>query len=174
YKPYTETDPILPVSVYGKTKAEGEAIALGLCEQTLVIRTSWLYSGFGNNFVKTMLRLGQERERLNVVADQIGTPTYAADLAQAILQIVHGNLFVTGIFHFSNEGVCSWYDFTKAIHRMAGITTCEVMPIRSEQYPTRAERPFYSVLDKTKIKTTYGLMIPHWEESLERCIECLK
>lgn len=174
YKPYTETDPILPVSVYGKTKAEGEAIALGLCEQTLVIRTSWLYSGFGNNFVKTMLRLGQERNRLNVVADQIGTPTYAADLAQAILQIVHGNLFVAGIFHYSNEGVCSWYDFTKAIHRMAGITTCEVMPIRSEQYPTRAERPFYSVLDKTKIKTTYGLMIPHWEESLERCIECLK
>lgn len=174
YKPYTETDPILPVSVYGKTKAEGEAIALGLCEQTLVIRTSWLYSGFGNNFVKTMLRLGQERNRLNVVADQIGTPTYAADLAQAILQIVHGNLFVAGIFHYSNEGVCSWYDFTKAIHRMAGITTCEVMPIRSEQYPTRAERPFYSVLDKTKIKTTYGLMIPHWEESLERGIECLK
>lgn len=174
YRPYTESDPVSPVSVYGKTKADGESNALKFCDHTLVIRTSWLYSEFGNNFVKTMLRLGNERAQLGVVADQIGTPTYAADLAQTILCIVHHDLFVSGIFHYSNEGVCSWYDFTKAIHRLGGITTCQVLPIHTDEYPTKAIRPYYSVLDKKKIKATYGVDIPHWEESLARCIERLK
>lgn len=168
--PYKETDPTCPNSVYGVTKLNGEAKAMGYCEKTMIIRTAWLYSTFGNNFVKTMIRLGKEREALGVVFDQIGTPTYARDLARAIFVAIDKGV-VPGIYHFSNEGVCSWYDFTKSVHRIAGITTCKVNPLHTDEYPAKAARPNYSVLDKTKIKTTYGIEIPHWEESLEKCIE---
>ncbi|EJX09801.1 dTDP-4-dehydrorhamnose reductase [gut metagenome] len=170
--PYTETCVPSPVSVYGTTKLEGEQAVLNACEKAMVIRTAWLYSTFGNNFVKTMIRLGKEREHLGVVFDQIGTPTYARDLAKAIYTIIDKGI-VRGIFHFSNEGVCSWYDFTKAIHRMAGITSCSVAPLHTDEYPAKASRPAYSVLDKTKIKRTFGLEIPHWEDSLKICIESL-
>lgn len=171
--PYTEDDKPCPNSVYGQTKEGGENLALNLCSHTMVIRTAWLYSTFGNNFVKTMIRLGRERETLGVIFDQIGTPTYARDLANAIFAAIrHG--IVPGIYHFSNEGVCSWYDFTKAIHRLAGIKSCRVTPLHTAEYPTLAARPPYSVLDKTKIKNTYGIEIPHWEESLERCINELE
>ncbi len=168
--PYKETDEPCPNSVYGTTKLAGERHALTDCSKAMVIRTAWLYSTFGNNFVKTMIRLGREREALGVVFDQIGTPTYARDLARAIFAAIrHG--VVPGVYHFSNEGVCSWYDFTKAIHRLAGITTCKVSPLHTDEYPAKAPRPNYSVLDKTKIKSVYGIEVPHWEESLIACIE---
>lgn len=170
--PYTEIDPICPDSVYGVTKLAGEDQAASYCSRTMIIRTAWLYSTFGNNFVKTMIRLGRERESLGVVFDQIGTPTYARDLAYAIFTAIRQGI-IPGIYHYSNEGVCSWYDFTKSIHRMAGITTCKVSPLHTDEYPAKAARPHYSVLDKTKIKTTYGIEIPHWEESLEKCISLL-
>lgn len=170
--PYTEDCTPCPNSVYGATKLEGEREVMKHCRKAVVIRTAWLYSAFGNNFVKTMLRLGKERESLGVVFDQVGTPTYANDLAQAIFVLINQGL-VPGIYHYSNEGVCSWYDFTLAIHRLAGITSCKVMPLHTAEYPARANRPFYSVLDKTKIKTTFGIEIPHWVESLKRCIEKL-
>ena len=168
--PYGEEDLPCPNSVYGRTKLAGETNALEHCKKTMIIRTAWLYSTFGNNFVKTMIRLGKERESLGVVFDQIGTPTYARDLARAIFAAIHKGV-VPGLYHFSDEGVCSWYDFTKAIHRIAGITTCKVSPLHTDEYPAKAPRPHYSVLDKTKIKTTYGIEIPHWEESLEACIK---
>jgi len=139
----------------------------------MIIRTAWLYSIFGNNFVKTMVKLGREREQLGVVFDQIGTPTFAADLAAAIYTAINKGI-VPGIYHFSNEGVCSWYDFTLAIHRLAGITTCDVRPLHTDEYPAKAPRPHYSVLDKSKIKQTYGIRIPHWEVSLEKCLEQLR
>ena len=170
--PYTEDCDPCPDSVYGTTKLEGEYDVMNYCEKAVVIRTSWLYSTFGNNFVKTMIRLGKERDSLGVVFDQIGTPTYANDLAQAIYTIINKGI-VRGIYHFSNEGVCSWYDFTVAIHRLAGITSCKVKPLHTAEYPAKANRPAYSVLDKTKIKTTFGIEIPHWEESLKRCIDTL-
>lgn len=170
--PYTERCEPSPLSVYGATKLEGEMAVLNACEKAMVVRTAWLYSTFGNNFVKTMIRLGKEREHLGVVFDQIGTPTYARDLAEAIYTIINKGI-VRGIFHFSNEGVCSWYDFTKAIHRMAGITSCSVDPLHTDEYPAKASRPAYSVLDKTKIKRTFGMEIPHWEDSLKKCIESL-
>ena len=170
--PYQETEPTCPNSVYGNTKLAGEQKALSLCSRSMVIRTAWLYSTFGNNFVKTMIRLGKERDSLGVIFDQIGTPTYARDLARAICAVIRQGV-VPGVYHFSNEGVCSWYDFTKAIHRMAGITTCHVRPLHTSEYPTKAKRPHYSVLDKTKIKDTYGVEVPYWEESLERCISQL-
>lgn len=173
YVPYTEEMPVCPASVYGKSKLEGENALLEVCEQAVIIRTSWLYSSFGGNFVKTMIKLGTERDTLNVIFDQVGTPTYAADLADAIFQVVSSEKFAPGIYHFSNEGVCSWYDFTKTIHRMAGIT-CDVRPIETKDYPTRTPRPHYSVLNKAKIKSTYGISIPYWEESLSKCIEILK
>lgn len=171
-KPYTEDEPTKPMSVYGKTKQEAEVAVMQLCRQTMVIRTAWLYSEYGNNFVKTMIRLGREREQLKVVYDQIGTPTYAGDLADAILTIVNKGIN-PGLYHFTNEGVISWYDFTKAIHELTGITTCEVLPIRSEEYPTKAHRPSFSVLDKQKIKATYGICIPYWRDSLQHCIHLL-
>ena len=174
YRPYTEDMVPDPQSVYGSTKLEGEKILTDICPESIIIRTAWLYSPYGNNFVKTMLHLGEEREELSVVADQIGTPTCAADLAQAILVILQADTFVPGTYHFSDEGVCSWYDFTVTIHRLAGITTCRVTPIRSDEYPSKAHRPFYSVLDKSKIKKTYGLTIPHWYESLSNCIKLLQ
>ncbi len=176
YIPYVETDPVCPASVYGKTKLEGEQALMAANPDSMVIRTAWLYSTFGNNFVKTMMRLGKERDVLNVVFDQIGTPTNAADLALAILQIVdfsENNSFVPGIYHYSNEGVCSWYDFTISIHKHAGITNCRVYPIEGKDYPAKAPRPHYSVLNKKKIKETFGISIPHWEESLEVAIEGL-
>ena len=150
--PYTEDCDPCPDSVYGTTKLEGEYDVMNYCEKAVVIRTAWLYSTFGNNFVKTMIRLGKERDSLGVVFDQIGTPTYANDLAQAIYTIINKGI-VRGIYHFSNEGVCSWYDFTVAIHRLAGITSCKVKPLHTAEYPAKANRPAYSVLDKTKIKT---------------------
>lgn len=168
--PYTEENPTCPNSVYGFTKLGGEEEVMTNCDKAVVIRTAWLYSTFGNNFVKTMIRLGKERETLGVVFDQIGTPTYARDLASAIYVILNQGV-VRGIYHFSNEGVCSWYDFTKSIHRTAGITTCKVSPLHSTDYPAKANRPNYSVLDKSKIKKTFGIEIPHWEESLIACIK---
>ena len=170
--PYQETDPTYPESVYGSTKLEGERNALAYCSRAMVIRTAWLYSTFGNNFVKTMIRLGKERDSLGVIFDQIGTPTYARDLARAIFEAIRQGV-VPGVYHFSNEGVCSWYDFTKAIHRLAGITTCQVKPLHTSEYPAKAKRPHYSVLDKSKIKATYGMEVPYWMESLEECIEAL-
>ena len=167
--PYQETEPTCPNSVYGHTKLAGEQNALTLCSRSMVIRTAWLYSTFGNNFVKTMIRLGKERENLGVIFDQVGTPTYARDLARAIFVAIRQGV-VPGVYHFSNEGVCSWYDFTKAIHRLAGITTCHVKPLHTEEYPTPAKRPHYSVLDKTKIKETYSIEIPYWMDSLRVCI----
>ena len=173
HTPYVETDTVCPVSVYGKSKLAGEELALKNCDQVAVIRTSWLYSAFGNNFVKTMMRIGQERESLNVIFDQVGTPTYAADLANAILQMLNAEVFVSGVYHFSNEGVCSWYDFAKKIHQLAGVT-CKVSPIETKDYPTAAVRPHYSVLNKSKIKSTYHIEIPHWEESLIKCVDILQ
>jgi dTDP-4-dehydrorhamnose reductase len=167
--PYQETEPTCPNSVYGKTKLAGEQNALSLCSRSMVIRTAWLYSTFGNNFVKTMIRLGKERDSLGVIFDQVGTPTYARDLARAIFAAIRQGV-VPGVYHFSNEGVCSWYDFTKAIHRLAGINTCSVKPLHTSEYPTKAKRPHYSVLDKTKIKETYHIEIPYWMDSLQSCI----
>jgi len=170
--PYTEEEPTCPASVYGNTKLEGEQNVMNNCSKTIVIRTAWLYSTFGNNFVKTMIRLGKERESLGVVFDQIGTPTYARDLAKAIYAAINKGI-VPGIYHFSDEGVCSWYDFTLAIHRLAGINTCKVSPLHTADYPAKAARPHYSVLDKTKIKKTFDIEIPHWEVSLQECINDL-
>lgn len=170
--PYQEDEDTCPNSVYGRTKLVGEFNVLKLCQQSMVIRTAWLYSTFGNNFVKTMIRLGNERSELGVIADQIGTPTYARDLARIIMTAISKGI-QPGIYHFTNEGVASWYDFTKAIHRLAGITTCHVRPLHTSEYPTAAQRPPYSVLDKTKIKQTYGIEIPYWEESLKECIDKL-
>ena len=168
--PYQEDEDTCPNSVYGRTKLVGEFNVLKLCQQSMVIRTAWLYSTFGNNFVKTMIRLGNERPELGVIADQIGTP--ARDLARIIMTAISKGIH-PGIYHFTNEGVASWYDFTKAIHRLAGITTCHVRPLHTSEYPTAAQRPPYSVLDKTKIKQTYGIEIPYWEESLKECIDKL-
>ena len=172
HTPYVETDPVCPNSVYGRTKLAGEQAARKACQRTMIIRTAWLYSTFGNNFVKTMIRLGKEKPELGVIFDQIGTPTYARDLAVAIMTAINQGV-KPGVYHFSDEGVISWYDFTKAIHRIAGITTCHVRPLHTSEYPTPAARPHYSVLDKTKIKQTYGIEIPYWEESLKECIERL-
>lgn len=171
--PYTEDDNVHPLSVYGKTKRDGDEQALAACQNSVIIRTSWVYSTTGNNFVKTMLRLGKERPEIGVVFDQIGTPTFARDLAGAIYGILeHG--IKPGIYLYSNEGAISWYDFAKAIHRIAGIKGCHIRPIRSLEYPTKAMRPSYSVLDKTKIKKTFSIDIPYWEDSLETCIKELE
>ena len=172
HTPYVETDTPSPDSVYGSTKLAGELGVSKFCKKHMIIRTAWLYSAFGNNFVKTMIRLGKEKTELGVIFDQIGTPTYARDLAVAIMTAVDKGID-TGVYHFSNEGVISWYDFTKAIHRIAGIKDCKVRPLHTSEYPTAANRPAYSVLDKTKIKQTYGIEIPYWEDSLKECIERL-
>lgn len=176
HTPYTELDQTCPNSVYGTTKLAGEHAAKDACSRTVIIRTAWLYSTFGNNFVKTMIRLGKEKPELGVIFDQIGTPTYAGDLAKAIMVIIASSM-VDGqssmgarLYHYTNEGVCSWYDFAKAIHRLAGIRDCKVKPLRTSEYPTPAKRPAYSVLDKSKIKKAFNLDIPHWEESLEHCL----
>lgn len=171
--PYTEEMSVCPATMYGKSKLAGEEALMASCQQAVIIRTAWLYSAFGNNFVKTMLKLGTERDSLNVIFDQIGSPTAAADLADAILTILSHEKFEPGIYHFSDEGVCSWYDFTKTIHRMAGIS-CDVRPIETKDYPAPTPRPHYSVLNKAKIKATYGIQIPHWEDSLQKCIAILQ
>ena len=170
HTPYVEDDDTCPNSVYGKTKLVGELNVQKLCQRSMIIRTAWLYSTFGNNFVKTMIRLGKEKPELGVIFDQIGTPTYARDLAKVIMTAVNKGI-KPGVYHFSNEGVISWYDFTKAIHRLAGITTCHVRPLHTAEYPTPAARPHFSVLDKTKIKAAYDIEVPYWEESLEACIK---
>ena len=172
YMPYTEDENTCPNSVYGKTKLVGELNVQAHCERSMIIRTAWLYSSFGNNFVKTMIRLGKEKPELGVIFDQIGTPTYARDLAAAIMTAINKGI-VPGIYHYSNEGVISWYDFTKAIHRLAGINNCNVRPLHTSEYPTPATRPHYSVLDKTKIKRVYGIEIPYWEDSLAECVSLL-
>lgn len=174
--PYNEDSITNPLSAYGRSKLEGEKYALHH-SGTMVIRTSWLYSSSGNNFVKTILKHGAEKESLNVVFDQTGSPTYAADLADAILSIISGVIrnqvaFNAGIYHYSNEGVCSWYDFAKEIINESGLK-CRINPILSKEYPTAAKRPFYSVLDKSKIRENYGIEIPHWRQSLNRCMRIL-
>jgi dTDP-4-dehydrorhamnose reductase len=171
--PCRETDPVAPRTAYGRTKFEGEKNLLAVCPEAVILRTAWLYSSFGNNFVKTMIRLGQEKEKLGVVFDQIGTPTYAADLAAAIFTVIESPAWQPGIYHFTNEGVCSWYDFTIAIHELAGITKCQVSPILSEEYQYKTPRPHYSVLDKSKFKKTFGAEIPHWMDGLRRCMDIL-
>ena len=171
--PCRESDPVGPRTAYGRTKYEGEKRLLAECADAVILRTAWLYSEFGNNFVKTMIRLGKEKKELGVVFDQIGTPTYATDLASAIFTVIESPVWHAGIYHFTNEGVCSWYDFTLAIHEMAGITGCHVRPILSEEYQYKTPRPHYSVLDKTKFKKTYGVEIPHWTDGLRRCIKKL-
>lgn len=173
--PYKETDDTRPVSTYGRTKLAGEEVLMEVCPDAVIVRTAWLYSEFGSNFVKTVLRLGKERNELGFVFDQIGSPTYAGDLAAAIMAIVvsdERDAFIPGIYHYSNEGVCSWYDFTVKILEIAGINS-RVHPIETKDYPTRAVRPPYSVLNKSKIKQTYGITVPHWEVSLRVCMERL-
>lgn len=175
-RPYTEKMPVCPLSVYGKTKRAGEMEILYSPSNSIIIRTSWLYSSFGTNFVKTMLRLGKEKECLSVVYDQVGTPTYARDLAQVCLDIMGkaGRIDTKGkLYHYSNEGVTSWYDFAQAIMDVGNLA-CKVKPIESKDYPTAARRPAYAVLNKTKIKADFGIKIPHWRKSLAECIEKLK
>ena len=174
--PRTETMPTSPLGVYGRTKLNGEkAIEANGCK-ALVFRTAWLYSEFGNNFLKTMMRLTAEREQLNVVFDQVGTPTYAGDLALAIFSIIEAGVYEgnEGIYHFSNEGACSWYDFAVEIAATAGNTNCRITPCHSSEFPSPVTRPPYSVLDKTKIKDTFDIDIPHWRESMEYCIKRIK
>lgn len=176
FTPYNETSATRPMGAYGNSKLSGEMEAL-LHHGSMVIRTSWLYSSFGTNFVKTIIRNAKEKGLLKVVYDQIGSPTYAADLASAIMNIAAGVIrnhiaFNAGIYHYSNEGVCSWYDFATEIIKEAEIS-CKVLPVLSSEYPTAAKRPYYSVLDKSKIKETYSIEIPHWRESLKKCIKLL-
>jgi dTDP-4-dehydrorhamnose reductase len=174
-QPYKETDAINPVSVYGQSKLQGEQLALQNNPSTIIIRTSWVFSSFGNNFVKTMLRLMKERESINVVNDQLGCPTYAADLAGAIMAIIEKKPKLISndrVFNYCNEGTINWYQFALAIKELSG-SNCIVHPIPSSQYPVPAERPKYSVLDTTLIKNTFGITIPEWKESLRKCLELL-
>ena len=172
--PYVETDKTNPMSIYGKTKLEGEKEVLKYSKSAIIIRTAWLYSQFGNNFLKTMLRLGKEKESLNVVFDQVGTPTYAIDLAEVIFKILQSGKYedMKEIYHFSNEGVCSWYDFAVEIMKEANLS-CEVKPIESKDYPTLALRPSFSVLNKGKIKGDFGVEIEHWRMAMVRCLESI-
>ena len=182
YKPYKEEDKTNPQSIYGVSKLKGEEAFVNSGAKGVIIRTSWVYSSFGANFVKTMLKLGKEREELGVIYDQVGTPTYAKDLAEAILRIVdvkckmlnEGNLKSNNVevYHYSNEGVCSWYDFAKEIMKIAKIE-CEINPIETKDYPTPAKRPFYTVLNKSKIKREFNINIPYWKDSLDICLKIL-
>ena len=172
-RPLTETDPTNPMGVYAKTKLSGELSIATVLKEYIIIRTSWLYAEFGNNFVKTMLRLGKERKELGVVADQIGTPTYAVDLAHCILDIISRGAKQYGLYHYSNEGVASWYDFAKAIFDIAGIEML-VKPLKTSEYPVKAARPSFSVLDKSKIKSVYECKVPYWRDSLAVCIKELE
>ena len=174
--PCNENQQGTPTGVYGFTKLQGEQRIIATGANHIIIRTAWLYSEFGNNFVKTMLQLTSTKPQLKVVFDQCGTPTYAKDLADAIFNIIENRKFSgnDGIYHFSNEGVCSWYDFAVKIARLAGNNSCDIQPCHSDEFPSPVKRPSYSVLDKTKIKNTFGIRIPHWEESLEKCLRNLK
>lgn len=177
FKPYQEDYPTDPLGVYGSSKLKGEQAFLEVNPMGCIIRTSWIYSEYGNNFVKTMLKLGKERDQLGVIFDQVGTPTYAGDLAKAILQLLtsHDSRLTqkSEIFHFSNEGVCSWYDFAKAIFELSAIK-CTVKPIETKDYPTPAKRPHFSVLNKQKIKQTFEFEIPYWIDSLKTCLKTLQ
>lgn len=177
YRPYKEDDFVAPQGVYGETKLKGEQALLDIAPQyAMIVRTSWVYSSFGQNFVKTMLQLGNERDALGVIFDQVGTPTYAYDLAETLLHILQSPKRIDDkveIYHYSNEGVASWYDFAKAIFELSEIT-CEVKPILTEEYPTPAKRPHYSLLDKTKIKKAYDVDIPYWRDALKRCLQVMK
>ena len=170
--PCSEDEPANPTGVYGITKLHGEQSIIETGCKHLIIRTAWLYSEFGKNFVKTMLNLTATKPNLNVVFDQVGSPTYAYDLAQAIFNIVEKRKYEgqDGIYHYSNEGVCSWYDFTKMIAEYAGHTDCDIQPCHSDEFPSKIVRPSYSVLDKTKIKKTFNIHIPYWTDSLKRCL----
>ena len=169
HRPYRESDKVNPISQYGTTKRKGETVLLALSPEAIIIRTAWLYSAHGNNFVKTMLRLAEKNDEIKVVCDQIGTPTYARDLAAAIVTVLRSHQWIPGIYHFTDEGAASWYDFAKAIFRLAG-KQVKVKPILTEDYPTPASRPAYSILDRSLIKATYGVTIPHWEEALADCM----
>jgi dTDP-4-dehydrorhamnose reductase len=178
FLPYKESDPVSPIGVYGETKRAGELAVINSDIDSIVIRTSWLYSFYGNNFVKTMLRLGNERDELGVIFDQVGTPTYARDLAKTSLEILCGDSSVDiskngNLYHYSNEGVASWYDFAISIMELGG-ENCKVEPIQTKDYPTLAKRPHYSVLNKSKIKTDFNIEIPYWRDSLKDCIEKIK
>jgi dTDP-4-dehydrorhamnose reductase len=174
HRPYSEKDIPDPASVYGQTKLKGEQYFYEIAKTGMIIRTSWMYSPYGENFVKTILRNGREMSELRVVFDQVGSPTYARDLAQCILRILPEALSSRkyGIYHYSNEGICSWYDLALETVKMAGFN-CTVHPVKTSEYPTKAPRPYYSVLDKSKIKSEFGIIIPHWKESLKRCIEAM-
>jgi dTDP-4-dehydrorhamnose reductase len=171
--PRSEDMPLNPLGAYGRTKLHGEQAIAEVGARAIIIRTAWLYSEFGNNFLKTMLRLTAEKDNINVVFDQVGTPTYAGDLAMTIFSIIEGDYYVgnEGVYHFSNEGVCSWYDFTKEIATAVGNTKCQINPCHSSEFPSKVIRPPYSVLDKTKIKQTFGVDIPHWRESMIYCLK---
>ena len=171
--PLVEEDIAEPISVYGLTKLEGEQDIVSILPEHFIIRTSWLYSEYGNNFVKTMLKLGAERDLLKIIGDQVGTPTYGIDLAGCVLDIILSGQTEYGIYHYSNEGVTSWYDFAKGIFDLSA-TEVKVLPIRTSEYPTKATRPAYSVMDKTKIKHTFNIEIPYWRDSLAVCIQRLK
>ena len=168
--PYSEKDRPNPLGVYGETKWEGEQVITSTLKKYFTIRTAWLYSEHGHNFMKTMLRLASERKELGVVCDQVGTPTYARDLADVVLKIIRENQSAYGTYHYSNEGVASWYDFTQAIFEIEGLS-CKLMPIKTQEFPTPAKRPAFSVMDKSKIKELLDLEIPHWKESLKRCLD---
>ena len=178
FLPYKESDPVSPIGVYGETKRAGELAALNSAIDAIVIRTSWLYSSYGNNFVKTMLRLGKQKEELGVIFDQVGTPTYARDLAKICLEILCGGISVNiskngNLYHYSNEGVASWYDFAISIMELGG-ENCKLKPIRTKDYPTLEKRPHFSVLNKSKIKADFKIEIPNWRDSLKDCIEKIK
>ena len=173
--PCTEDRTGTPTGVYGQTKLEGEKAVQAVGCHHIIIRTAWLYSEFGKNFVKTMLALTSSRPQLNVVFDQVGTPTYALDLAEVIGKIIEEGTYVgnDGIYHYSNEGVCSWFDFTKMIAQYAGNTGCDIRPCHSDEFPSPVKRPSYSVLDKTKIKSVFGVRVPYWTDSLQKCLKNL-
>ena len=170
--PYKEDHPVKPVNAYGASKLKGEELALQYNPASIIIRTSWVYSSFGNNFVKTMLRLMKERESINVVEDQQGCPTYGADLAAAIMEIISGENVTPGIYNFANHGIINWYQFAVAIKELTE-SNCIVNPIPTSQYPTPAKRPAYSVMDTTKIRQTFNVVIPEWKESLKKCLQLL-
>jgi dTDP-4-dehydrorhamnose reductase len=168
-QPLTETDEAAPISIYGLTKLEGEQVIAAHTSRYFTLRTGWLYSEFANNFVKTMLKLGRERDELRIIWDQIGTPTYAIDLAGCLLTIIESKSEAFGLYHYSNEGLTSWYDFATAIFELSG-TMVRTVPIRTAEYPTKATRPLFSVMDKSKIKAQLGVAIPHWRVSLKECL----